>query len=290
LIQPSVTIANACLLVPSARAMAASMLREAQMLPERFRFLLASASPRRRELLALLGLPFDVMTSGFAEDLDTSSFSTPAEYVRATATGKCEAVLETLPERRSDGRQDVVICADTVLTVDGNILEKPVDDGHARAMLRSLSGRTHEVFTAIIVAVKGRRDIRCSPPDEGALTSELHGCADTIKMATLSRQGPGVGPEVGGWFRSSVERTEVTFSELSDEEIDAYIETREPFDKAGGYGIQSKGSLLVKGINGDYFNVVGLPIAGLAKLLLAELSPPLGEQAGRWTTIEAAEG
>mmetsp|Transcript_1087 Transcript_1087/g.2632 ORF Transcript_1087/g.2632 Transcript_1087/m.2632 type:complete len:236 (-) Transcript_1087:62-769(-) len=220
--------------------MAASMLREAQMLPERFRFLLASASPRRRELLALLGLPLDVMTSGFAEDLETSSFSTPAEYVRATATGKCEAVLETLPGRRSDGRQDVVICADTVVTVDGNILEKPVDDAHARAMLRSLSGRTHEVFTAIIVAVKGRRAIR-----------------------------------------SSVERTEVTFSELSDEEIDAYIETREPFDKAGGYGIQSKGSLLVKGINGDYFNVVGLPIAGLAKLLLAELSPPLGEQAAQ---------
>lgn len=197
-----------------------------------FRILLASQSPRRKELLQLLGVPFDVAHPDFAEDLDKRSFATAADYVLATAAGKCQAVRSALPPTREDGRHDLVICADTVVVLDGDILEKPADSAAARRMLTSLSGRVHEVLTAVVVGVQ----------------------ADARDVHSL------------------VERTEVTFHELSQAEVDAYIETGEPFDKAGGYGIQSKGSLLVKGISGDYFNVVGLPIASLARLIINVLN------------------
>lgn len=210
----------------------AAILGEGAALGARFAFLLASASPRRRELLQLLRLPFSVVTSGFAEDINKSGH-TPASYVEATARGKCEAVLGTLPDVRADGKQDVVLCADTVVSIDGLILEKPADSEAAREMLRKLSGRTHQVLTGVVVHVKGRPAAR-----------------------------------------SFVERTDVTFSNLTPQDIDAYVATGEPFDKAGGYGIQSHGSLLVAGITGDYFNVVGLPVAGLARLLASELSAP----------------
>lgn len=226
----------------------AAIFRQRQAMCSQFAFLLASASPRRKELLELLGLQFAVVTSGFAEDLD-KSMHTPSSYVEATARGKCSAVLSTLPDTRSDGKQDVVICADTVVAIDGIILEKPADNDAAKKMLGALAGRTHEVFTGVVVQVKGRPSAR-----------------------------------------SFVERTEVTFSDLSPEDIDAYIATGEPFDKAGGYGIQSQGSLLVKGISGDYFNVVGLPVAGLARLLGAELSaqPTDGTESKRRRVDEPA--
>lgn len=210
----------------------ATILSDGEALGAKFAILLASASPRRRELLQLLGLPFSVVTSGFAEDIDKSKH-TPASYVEATAQGKCEAVVSALPDVRADGKQDVVICADTVVSIDGAILEKPADSEAARGMLRALSGRTHQVLTGVVVHVKGRPAAR-----------------------------------------SFVERTDVTFSDLTPQDIDAYIATGEPFDKAGGYGIQSHGSLLVKSISGDYFNVVGLPVASLARLLTAELAAP----------------
>jgi len=140
--------------------------------------------------------------------------------------------VSTLPDSRADGKQDVVICADTVVSIDGAILEKPADSEAARGMLRALSGRTHQVLTCVVVHVMGRA------------------------------------------ARSFVETTDVTFSDLTQQDVDAYVGTGEPFDKAGGYGIQSRGSLLVEGIVGDYFNVVGLPLAGLARLLTAELATP----------------
>ena len=126
---------------------------------------------------------------------------------------------------------DAVIAADTVVFLDGVLLEKPRSEAEARAMLRRLSGHTHTVCTGVAAAYQGET-------------------------------------------RSFAEQARVTFHELSDGLIDWYVATGEPMDKAGAYGIQGKGGLLVKGIEGDYFNVVGLPIAALYRLLL-EMQVPL---------------
>ncbi|CAJ1423037.1 unnamed protein product [Effrenium voratum] len=213
----------------------AGILLEVQRLRERCRIVLASSSPRRREILSLLGLPFDMVTPKFAEDLDKSKY-TPREYVMANARIKCAEVVMKLahpryPEKEVDkDKVLIVIGADTVV-VSGQILEKPQDPEHALAMLRQLQGKSHQVMTGIAVSVGG-----CEEPT------------------------------------AICEETTVTFARLSDEEMKAYIETGEPFDKAGGYGIQALGSLLVTGIQGDYQNVVGLPLAALSRLIVAELA------------------
>lgn len=177
--------------------------------------ILASASPRRRELLKFITEDFTVRVS------DTEEVTDPAlsaeETVKSLAVIKGEAVAEGFPE-------DTVISADTIVVLDGKILGKPKDEEDAFRMLSSLSGRTHEVFTGVCVLHSGRRLI-------------------------------------------FAERTEVSFFPLSEDEIRAYIATGEPADKAGAYGIQGKGCTLVKAISGDYNNVVGLPVAGLNRLL-----------------------
>ncbi len=176
---------------------------------------LASASPRRKELISFISsdvkiYPADVDES-FSEDI-------PAESVpEILAVRKAKAVSEKFPE-------DTVIGSDTSVIVDGEILGKPTDALDAKRMLNLLSGKTHKVIT---------------------------GCA-------IFKNGRSV---------SFSETTEVTFYNLSEEEIDNYIATNEPFDKAGAYAIQGYGSLLIKGINGDYFNVVGLPVSKLNKIL-----------------------
>ncbi len=177
--------------------------------------ILASGSPRRRELLGLITNDFTVCVSGAEEHTDPGL--TPAETVLALARLKGEDVAKTHPD-------DTVIAADTVVALDGEILGKPADAEDAARMLRFLSGRTHEVFTGVYIARGGR---------------EAH----------------------------FYEKTGVTFYELSEEEIAAYVATGEPADKAGAYGIQGKGALLVKGIEGDYFNVVGFPVAAVSRAL-----------------------
>lgn len=218
----------------------AALLRHSKDLNTRFRLVLASGSPRRREILQILGIPFDVAESGFPEDLDKSNYS-PAEYVVANASAKCAAVAKTLPAKEADGRQSMIIGADTVVVApDGSILEKPGNREAACRMLAALSGRTHEVFTGIALSVAMR--------DADSSTS----------MAT----------------KTAVNRTEVAFADLTAEDIEAYVDSGEPFDKAGGYGIQAKGCLLVREIRGDYLNVVGLPLATLAELMLSVLVDP----------------
>ncbi|HUV05265.1 MAG TPA: Maf family protein [Armatimonadota bacterium] len=183
--------------------------------------ILASASPRREELLRLLGLDFRVVMSEFDESMVCQW--PPEEHVVESATGKAADIAS----RIHDG---VVIGADTVVVVDSSILGKPVDAEDARRMLRLLSGRSHYVFTGLCVmqrtageTIRSERDCVC---------------------------------------------TEVRFGELSDEVIDAYVATGEPLDKAGAYGIQERGSVLVERIAGDYFNVVGLPVYRLSRMLL----------------------
>lgn len=179
------------------------------------KIILASASPRRRELLGIITENFEVIPSD-AEEVVPKSISAEdtAEFL---ARIKAKSVGEKYAE-------STVIGADTCVIIENKILGKPKDKTDARQMIKLLSGRTHKVITGCAIA-KGN------------------------KMTAFSVE------------------TEVEFYTLSDSEIEDYINTFEPYDKAGSYGIQGKASLFVKGIKGDYFNVVGLPIAELNRKL-----------------------
>jgi septum formation protein len=203
-------------------------------------FVLASASPRRREILGTLGLHFDVEVS--AIDESTAASESAADYVLRIAREKARTVAARLTERdASDTR--AVLAADTTVVVDAEILGKPEDDADARRMLRALSGRAHEVLTAIVAVTR-----------EG---SELV-------------------------VRGRVVRTEVVFRALEDAAIDAYLASGEHRDKAGAYGIQGLAMGFVTDLRGSYTNVVGLPAAETVELLLesgAIARWPLGERA-----------
>ena len=177
---------------------------------------LASASPRRAELLRAAGIAFEILPA----DVDETAYhdETPDTYVRRVAEAKARAVAR----RANDG---IVVGADTTVVIDGSMLAKPEDDEDAKRMLRTLSGRVHEVLTAVAVC-RG---------DGAALTE--------------------------------VARTEVEFAGLSEFEIDWYVATGEPRDKAGAYAIQGYASRFVTRIDGSYSNVVGLPIALVYEML-----------------------
>lgn len=179
------------------------------------RVVLASASPRRRELLGCIVREFRVVEPGIDEE---AHFAPPLERgIQDVARAKCLAVAASCPD-------ELVIAADTVVAVDGELLGKPADAEDAARMLRLLSGREHRVLTGVAVGLK-----------------EL--------------------------VQTGCETTRVVFDEISEEQIAAYVASGEPFDKAGAYGIQGRASVFVKGIEGCYFNVVGLPLHLLAKLL-----------------------
>ena len=196
------------------------------------RLLLASASPRRRELLGLLGVRFTVVTSRFNEERLKETVSDPVEYVRQAAEGKARDVAAR--------RAGVVLGVDTdVVLADGTILGKPADQDDAFATLRRLSGITHSVYSGV---------------------------------ALLAADGTGE----AGVSRSEVRvvETKVTFADLSDEAIYAYIATREPFDKAGAYAIQGRAMPFVSRIDGDVSNVIGLPLWTVGEML-ADFGVPL---------------
>lgn len=183
--------------------------------------ILASGSPRRREILSNMGLDFDVFISDADEDSVSTEGITAGIYVQELAILKASAAA------RSIGKADkLIISADTVVVSEGEILGKPKDEEDAVRMLRALSGKCHSVFTGVCV-------MRAS---------------DAFSVC------------------AAVE-TKVYFKELSEEKIRAYVATKEPMDKAGAYGIQGKGALLIEKIDGDYLNVVGLPVARLFEIL-----------------------
>ncbi|MDY4041909.1 MAG: Maf family protein [Collinsella sp.] len=185
--------------------------------------ILASQSPRRIELLRETGRAFTVRPA----DIDESAHpgEGPFTLVERLAVEKAEHVAA------GARAGELVLAADTVVTLDGRILGKPADDDAARSMLASLSGRTHAVATGV----------------------------------ALVRAG--AAPEVLARFTDTCE---VSFHELTDDEIDAYVASGEPADKAGAYGIQGRGGrLLVRSIHGDFYTVVGLPIARVHRLLRA---------------------
>lgn len=178
--------------------------------------ILASQSPRRRELLTQMGFSDFMIRPAQGEEVIDPAL-TPGQLVEALSRQKAAEVAHTAPDA-------VVIAADTVVTADGRVLGKPQSKEDAAAMLRFLSGRTHTVYTGVTV-------------QQNTQISTQH------------------------------EATQVRFRPLTQEEISAYIASREPMDKAGAYGIQGLGALLVEGIEGDYFNVVGLPICRLGQML-----------------------
>ena len=171
--------------------------------------ILASASPRRKEILELADLKFDVMPSDAQE---TTTKTAPNEVVMELASIKAKDIY------KKSEKQSMVVGADTVVAYQGQILGKPADEADAKRMLTMLSGQTHEVYTGVCVIEDGKT-------------------------------------------KTFYEETKVTFYEISDEQIDRYIKTGEPMDKAGSYGIQGKAAVFIKGIEGDYYNVVGFLIA-----------------------------
>jgi septum formation protein len=174
------------------------------------RLVLASASPRRAEILRAVGWPFETQAADVDEAVRAGEGA--AEYVERLAREKAGAVARGL-------LFGLVLGADTAVVAGGEILGKPRDGGDARRMLRSLSGRWHDVLTGVAL-------VRA----EDSRTRVAHA------------------------------RTRVRFREMSDEEIDWYVATGEPADKAGAYAVQGRAALFIEGLEGDYWNVVGLPV------------------------------
>lgn len=196
----------------------------------RQRLVLASGSPRRRELLAGLGLTFEVRPVDVDE---TPRDGEPAEpYVLRLAETKARAASAGSPSG------EVILAADTIVVVDGELLGKPRDRDHARGMLARLSGRTHQVLTGVAVG------------------------------------------NAGGGLSTVVEITRVVFHRLSTAEIDWYVASDEPLDKAGSYAVQGLGALFVERIDGNYSNVVGLPLPAVYRLLSRVGYPVLAEVRG----------
>lgn len=179
------------------------------------RVILASQSPRRRELLTLVGIPHDVRPADVDERVHPGE--APVPHCERLARDKAHTLAVAHPNA-------VVIGSDTIVVIDGDILGKPVDRADAIRMVTRLSGRTHTVFTAVAVAHNGQ---------------------------TLS----------------AVESVSVTFRSLTEAQITSYVDTGEPMDKAGAYGIQGYGATIVERIDGDYFAVMGLPLGRLIALL-----------------------
>ncbi len=188
--------------------------------PEDLILVLASASPRRADLLRVAGISFEIRTAPEAEAgvAAVAGREDPAHYATVLARAKAEAVADGLQGR-------LVLGADTVVVLDGDVLEKPVDASDAAHMLGRLQGRRHTVITAIALL------------------------------------GAPVGP------LTAAEHTTVEFLPLDTDTIRRYVETGEPMDKAGAYGIQGYGAMMVRCVEGCYFNVMGLPLARLGAIL-----------------------
>ena len=184
------------------------------------KFILASKSPRRREILSSLGLKFDIITS---EADESSPEKNPEKLVMTLAARKGEAVVEKLIGEGGDISDTLIIACDTLVHFDGNILGKPRNRADAKNMLSMLSGKSHFVSSGLYLYCNGKAV-------------------------------------------SDVKSTKVWFANLCDDEIERYLDTDEPYDKAGSYAIQGKASVFIEGFEGCYFNVVGLPVRKLYEM------------------------
>lgn len=194
------------------------------------KLILASGSPRRAEILTSVGWDYEKHVADIDEtELENEN---PADYVQRLAREKAEAVAVKYDEA-------LVLGADTTVVIDDLIIGKPKDLEDARRMLKLLSGRTHEVLTGV------------------ALVKTDRGVPETLKTAAVT-----FGKKIVGY-----ERTKVKFAEMSEAEIDFLAEKGAPLDKAGAYAVQAQAALFIEGIEGDYWNVVGLPINLVYRLL-----------------------
>ncbi|MGH0151458.1 UNVERIFIED_CONTAM: hypothetical protein FKN15_057955 [Acipenser sinensis] len=222
---------------------------------------LASASPRRREILTNVGLRFEVVPSWFKETLDKSSFAAglrfevvpswfketldkssfaaPHLYAIETAKQKALEVARRMQIKHLK-TPDIVIGADTIVTIEGDILEKPADKQDAYRMLSRLSGKEHSVFTGVAI-------VHCTSETDSQMEYDVF---------------------------DFYEETKVKFADLSEELLWEYIHSGEPMDKAGGYGIQALGGMLVEYVHGDFLNVVGFPLNHFCKKLAEIYNPP----------------
>ncbi|XP_071124413.1 probable bifunctional dTTP/UTP pyrophosphatase/methyltransferase protein isoform X1 [Mytilus edulis] len=196
------------------------------------RIILASSSPRRKQILENIGLKFEILKSNFEENLDKSSFKSPVDYVKETAKQKTIEVASILADKQAP--IDLVIGADTVVTHNNVIFEKPRDKTHACEMLKQFSGSIHTVWTAVVLIT----------PINSTVFKGDKLCAEDERFYITEFQ----------------ESTDVMMTKLTPEIIKSYVDTGETLDKAGGYGIQAIGGSLIEGIKGDYFNVMGFPL------------------------------
>jgi len=190
------------------------------------KIILASGSPRRKQLMELAGLSCEILIS----NVDETISGAPEYQVTELSLRKSRATLELLKSREKIAFTDtVIIAADTLVYIDGEVLGKPANAEEAFVMLKNLSGKAHKVYTGV----------------------------------TLLKTDAGGEDEVSTFF----DVTSVFFHSLTDEEINAYIQTGEPFDKAGAYSVQEKGAVLVDHVEGDFYTVVGLPISKVYRAL-----------------------
>ncbi|GFI62206.1 septum formation protein Maf [Clostridiales bacterium] len=185
--------------------------------------ILASNSARRKHLLTMLNVPFTIMESGVDERVEEAHYMQSGVDNTPYEWVKAIAAAKAKMVGKKVEGDKIIIAADTIVTYMGKIMHRPFDKTQAMDMMKMLSGHKHTVYTGLAVMYKGEKEV-------------LH---------------------------TSVTATDVYMRELSDSEINSYTDTDEPYDKAGGYGIQGKGSLLIDHIDGDYFNVVGLPVTKL---------------------------
>lgn len=193
------------------------------------KIILASGSPRRRELLSQIGLSFTVRVSEADEHTEETK---PEKLVCILSERKALAVWDELTEEEK--KESILIGADTVVAVDDRILGKPADETEAFRMIELLQGRSHQVYTGVTILGQGG----------------LQPLADETNTCSIQK-------------KQFFEKTDVLVYPMSEEEITAYVKTGEPLDKAGAYGIQGSFAAYIQGINGDYSNVVGLPVGRL---------------------------
>ncbi|XP_017024501.1 dTTP/UTP pyrophosphatase [Drosophila kikkawai] len=198
-----------------------------------YRIVLASGSPRRQELVKMLGLNAELCPSTFEENLNLEDFKEFSDYIEATALGKAEEVFSRLSSS-GDNKNLVVIAADTMVTLGKEIYGKPKDAADAIRMLTNLSGTSNRVFSGVVL-----------------------------------KHANGV--------RKFTDTADVYFGHLLPEQIQSYVDSRDPLDKAGAYGVQGPGGALIHRIDGDFYCVMGLPLHRLCcelnKLFLEDLSP-----------------
>ena len=185
------------------------------------RIVLASKSPRRREILSMLGLKFDIVS---ADADESSELTDPAHLVRELSLRMARATKALLEQRGEWNDDTLIIASDTVVAAEGAILGKPRDEADAARMLTLLSGSTHQVISGV---------------------SLLYGARE----------------------RADFDATSVHFCDMTSAEIEDYVSSGEPMDKAGAYAVQGLASVYIKGLEGDYFNVVGLPVHKLNTML-----------------------